>query len=99
MLRMSWQDNDPLFKHRHALVGALLAVILSVLIAAFVAGSLPLDYSGRAWTYTGLVAWVLAGAVMVLRTVLKGERQPLTIARLGKWIVSIWLWPLFVRRR
>lgn len=96
---MSWQDNDPLFKHRHALVGALVAVVVSVVIAAFVAGSLPFDYPGRAWTYAGLVAWILVGAVLVLRATLGGERNRLTIRRLVIWIVTIWLWPVFVRRR
>jgi membrane protease YdiL (CAAX protease family) len=97
--RMSWHDNDPLFKHRHALVGALLAVVVSVLLAAFIAGSLPFDYGGRAWTYAALVVWILVGAVMVLRATLAGERKPLTPARVLKWIAAIWLWPGFVRRK
>lgn len=96
---MGWNDNDPLLKYRHALVATLLAVIVSVVIAALIGGALPLEYTGRAWTYAALVCWILAGAFVVFRLTAEGERQPLTAARFVRWVVSLWIWPVFLARR
>lgn len=96
---MSWNPNDPLTKYGRPLAGVLIAVIVSMLIAAMIGGALPFDYQGRAWTYTGLVLYVIAGAVVVFRMTYEGERQPLSLGRIVKWIVSLWLWPLLLVRR
>jgi membrane protease YdiL (CAAX protease family) len=96
---MSWNDNDPLTKYRHALVAALLSVFVSLWIAALIVGSLPLAYAGRAWTYTGLLLWVIVGGVVVFRLTAEGEKQPLSAARLARWVVSLWIWPVFLLRR
>jgi membrane protease YdiL (CAAX protease family) len=96
---VGWNDNDPLLKYRHALVATLLAVIVSVVIAALIGGALPLEYTGRAWAYAALVCWILAGAFVVFRLTAEGERQPLTAERFVRWVVSLWIWPVFLARR
>lgn len=92
-------DNDPLIKYSRALAGLLIAVVISVLVAAVIGGSLPLDYSGRAWVYTGLVVYVLIGAVVVFKLTAGGEQGGLSMGRVLKWTVSLWVWPLFLLRR
>jgi len=74
-------------------------VVISLLIAALIGGSLPLDYGGRAWAYTGLVAYVVAGAFVVFKLTAGGEQGGLSVARILMWIASLWLWPLFLLLR
>jgi general stress protein CsbA len=92
-------DNDPLVKYGRSLAGVLIAVVLSVLIAAVIGGSLPLDYSGRAWVYTALVVYVAAGGFVLFRLTAGGEQGGLTAGRVLKWTASLWIWPLFLLRR
>jgi hypothetical protein len=92
-------ENDPLLRYGRALAGVLIAVVISVLIAALIGGALPLDYSGRAWVYTGLVAYLVAGAFVVFRLTAGGERGGLSPARILRWIASLWIWPLFLLLR
>lgn len=96
---MSWNPNDPLTKYGPAMVAVLIAVVISVFIAAMIGGALPFDYQGRAWTYVGLLAYIVAGAVVVFRMTYQGERQPLSPARIVKWVVSLWLWPVLLLAR
>jgi len=80
----------------------LIALAISVPIAAFIGGSLPFEYTGRALSYLGLVLYVIVGAFVVFRLVAEGE-QSLAPGRVLKWTVSLWLWPLLaalaLRRR
>ena len=92
-------DNDPLVKYGRSLAGVLIAVVLSVLIAAVIGGSLPLDYSGRAWVYTALVVYVAAGGFVLFRLTAGGEQGGLTAGRVLKWTASLWIWPLFLLLR
>ena len=88
--------EDPLVKYGRPLAGVLIAVVLSVVIAALVGGAMPFEYRGRAWTYAGLVLWVLVGGFVIFRLTAEAERSALTPARILKWMLSIWLWPLFL---
>ncbi len=90
--------NDPLYRLGRPLAGVLIAVVISTVIAALIGGAMPLDYSGRAWVYTGTVGYVIAGAVVVFRLVAGGESQPLTPMRVLKWTISLWVWPAFLIR-
>ncbi|MGE5337588.1 MAG: hypothetical protein ACM3PU_07150 [Gemmatimonadota bacterium] len=90
--------NDPLEKIARPLAGVLIAVVISTVIAAMIGGAMPLDYSGRAWVYTGTVCYVIAGAVVVFRLVAGAESQPLTPLRVLKWTISLWIWPAFLIR-
>ena len=89
-------DDDPLVKYGRSLAGVLIAVVISVLIAAVIGGSLPLDYSGRAWVYTGLVVYVAAGGFVLFKLTAGAEQGGLTPARVLKWTASLWIWPLFL---
>ena len=92
-------DDDPLIRLLRSLAAVLLATALNVLVAAMIGGAMPLEYSGRAWTYAGLMLYVLAGAVLLFRASGQAEAEtaaPLSAARVGRWMLSIWLWPLLL---
>jgi hypothetical protein len=88
-------DDDPLLKFISPLAGVVLAVILSVLVSATVAGNIGDDYATRAWIYTAAVLWVLVGAVVIFMLTHRGETRTLSIGRVLLWTASIWLWPVF----
>ena len=93
--------EDPLIRLMRPLAGVLAATFINVFIAALIGGALPFEYSGRAWSYTALVLYVIVGAVTVFRLTAEGERE-FSLARVAKWVLSIWLWPLLLiasRRR
>jgi MFS family permease len=90
-------ENDPLWRLRHALAGIGLALTCSVLIAA-VLGSVLGDalggtYAWRAGVYAALLLYVLVGAVVLFVKVAQHETRPLNLGRLGRWVLSLWLWP------
>jgi len=93
---------DPLARYGKPLAAALIAVAISVPIAAFIGGSLPFEYTGRALSYIALLLYVIVGAFVVFRLVAEGE-QSLAPARVLMWTVSLWFWPLLaalaLRRR
>lgn len=89
--------NDPLWRLRHALMGMGLALACSVLIAALI-GSVLGDawggtYAWRVGMYAALLVYVLVGAVVLFVKVAQHETRPLNAARLGRWILSLWMWP------
>lgn len=88
-------DNDPLVRYGAPLAAVVLAVILSVLVAAMAAGQLDGDYGTRAAVYTGLVLWVLAGAVVMFVLAHRSEGGRLSPGRVLLWTATIWLWPVF----
>ena len=92
-------DNDPLVKYGRSLAGVLIAVVISILIAALIGGNVGLDYSGRAWVYTALVCYVIAGAFVVFKLTAGSEKGALSVGRVLKWTASLWVWPLFLLLR
>jgi hypothetical protein len=98
-------DNDPLWRLRHALAGLALALLLSVPIAGFAGrwiGDLIGDsYALRAGVYSGLLIYVVAGTVLLFVRVARHETRPLDAGRLALWLASVWLWPVLLlgRRR
>jgi hypothetical protein len=93
-------ENDPLWKLRHALAGVGLSVLLSVPLASLL-GSVLGDWLGgsyewRAGTYAILLAYVVTGAAVLFVKVARHETQALGLARLLKWLASLWLWPLLL---
>jgi hypothetical protein len=99
-------DNDPLWKLRHALAGVALALLISVLLAALLArwvGDLVADdYGMRVAIYAGLLLYVVVGAGVLFVKLAQHETRPLSAARVGLWLASVWLWPALLlagRRR
>lgn len=95
------REDDPLTRYGPPLASVIIAVVLSVLASAVVAGQIEGDYQQRALVYAGFVLWVLLGAAVVFVLAHQGEAGRFSIARVLLWSASIWLWPLFVllRRR
>lgn len=99
-MRRSFHDQDPLWKLRHALLGVVIALLLSVFVAAL-AGRLVGDAAGgdyglRATIYLALLAYVIAGAVVLFVKVARHETRPLSPGRVLVWFASLWLWPLLL---
>jgi hypothetical protein len=93
-------ENDPLWRLRHAFAGVGLALLLSVLLAA-VLGSALGDlvggtYESRVAFYGGMLVYVVAGAVTLFVKVTQHETQPLSLKRVGLWVLSLWLWPVLL---
>jgi len=93
-------ENDPLYRLRHALLGLLLALLLSVpaaaLLGRWIGDLVADDYAWRAGVYTALMAYVVAGAVVLFMKVARHETRPLSAARVGLWFASLWLWPVLL---
>jgi cytochrome bd-type quinol oxidase subunit 2 len=91
--------EDPLLRYGSTLAAVLIAVVLSVMLAATLAGQIEGEYRTRALAYTGLVIWVLVGAVVVFLLAYKGEASRLSVARVLLWTASIWFWPALLLLR
>jgi MFS family permease len=93
-------QNDPLWNLRHALSGVAIAVLLSVLLAALAGSALaPLfgdTYGTRVTIYSVLLLYVVVGAVVLFTKVARHETQPLSAARVLRWLTSLWVWPLLL---
>lgn len=93
-------QNDPLWNLRHAIAGVALALLAAVLIAAL-AGAFLGDlfgdsYGARVAFYGALLLYVVVGAGVLFVKVAQHETQPLSPARVLKWLASLWLWPLLL---
>lgn len=97
-------ENDPLWKMRHALLGLMLALALSVPLAAllgrWLGDAFGDSYGLRVAIYSGLLLYVVVGAVVLFMRVARHETQPLSLQRVMLWLASLWLWPgLLLMRR
>jgi cation transporter-like permease len=93
-------ENDPLWKMRHALAGMAVALLLSVLVAAL-AGRLlgdafGGDYGARVTIYSLLLLYVVVGAAVLFVKVAQFETRALSLGRALIWLASLWLWPLLL---
>jgi hypothetical protein len=90
-------QNDPLWKMRHALLGVglalLLAVGLAALLGAAVGDLIGNSYGARVACYSALLVYVVVGAFVLFAKVARFETQPLSAARVGLWLASLWAWP------
>lgn len=90
-------DNDPLWKLRHALAGVAIALLISVPLAAWVGALLADvfggDYGARVAVYSAVLLYLLAGAVVLFLRVARHETRPLSAPRVALWLASLWLWP------
>ncbi|HUN90850.1 MAG TPA: hypothetical protein VMU33_02255 [Burkholderiaceae bacterium] len=96
---MPGDDRDPLEGLLPALASVLLALLVSMPLAAFVGAALGADYQARALIYLALLGWVVTGAVILFVVTVRAERQPLSLRRVLVWTASIWIWPLLLAAR
>lgn len=89
-------EEDPLTKYGSPLTAVVIAVIVSIMLAATVAGQLGGSYETRALVYTGFVLWVLLGAAVMFVLAHRGESGRLSVRRVLLWVATIWLWPLLM---
>jgi len=98
-----FHDQDPLWKLRHALIGMAAALLLSVFVAAFagqqIGDAAGGDYGLRVTIYLVLLAYVVAGAVVLFLRVARHETRPVSPGRVLTWFLSLWLWPLLLMAR
>ena len=92
---MSINNNTPTFLG-NALIGACVAILLSVPASAFLASFLGDTYLIRVCVYCGFLVWVIAGAVTIFFRTYKGEKNHLSIRFIILWFFSVWLWPLLI---
>jgi hypothetical protein len=98
-------ENDPLWRLRHALLGLMGALALSVPIAALLGRWLGDawgdSYALRAGIYGALLLYVVVGTGVLFVRVARHETQAISLRRLLLWLASLWLWPalLLARRR
>lgn len=90
--------RDPLEQYAKPLAAVLIAVVISLILAAVIGGSLPFDYTGRATAYLVMLLYVIVGAFVVFKKVAAAE-QSLAPKRLLKWTASLWVWPLLLLPR
>ncbi len=92
--------QDPLWKLRHALAGVGLALLLSVFVAAFAGAALGDavggGYGTRVSLYSGLLVYVLTGAVVLFVKVAQHETEAVSFTRVARWFASLWLWPVLL---
>jgi hypothetical protein len=86
-----------------ALACALIAQIVSVLLAAVFAAQVPGGYRVRSWVFLAALLWSLAGTVLLLVRTAAGagttDTKPVRLGRIALWLVSSWVWPLLVHRQ
>ena len=93
-------ENDPLWKMRHALAGVAVALLLSVLVAALagrvMGDAFGGDYGTRVTVYSLLLLYLVVGAVVLFVKVAQFETRALSPGRVFTWLASLWLWPLLL---
>ena len=84
--------------------GAAFSAVIQLGTMAAVLGSLVGDalggtYAWRAGVYAALLAYLVAGAVVLFVKVARHETQRLSGRRLALWVASLWMWPLLLLGR
>ena len=77
------QNNNELSR----LVGAAIAVLIALPIAAWVGSFIGDSYTARATAYILILAWSVLGA---------GILCFITAVSLILWIISVWVWPILL---
>lgn len=80
-----------------ALLGSVLAVILSVPAAAYTAAFLGDTYEIRVTIYCLFLLWAIIGSILLFSLTYKSTTQPTnSIWRVLRWFISVWLWPIML---
>lgn len=76
-----------------SLLGACLAIIVSVPLTAWLGSQFADTYNTRVAIYGGLLLWVIVGAVSIFQ-VTKNSNSPFSTRQTLLWFISTWLWPI-----
>jgi hypothetical protein len=49
--------------------------------------------------YSALLLYVVVGAFVLFAKVAQHETRPVSVGRVGLWLLSLWLWPGLLLRR
>lgn len=79
-----------------ALIGACLAVVLSIPIAAYVAAFIGDTYNTRALLYLSMLSWISIGSITLFFKTRRAESHHITVKRAFLWTLSVWCWPLLI---
>ena len=85
------QNNNELSR----LVGAAIAVLIALPIAAWVGSFICDSYTARATAYILILAWSVLGAG-ILCFITRNSTKPVTAVSLILWIISVWVWPILL---
>jgi hypothetical protein len=95
--------QDPLAELGPALACALIAQVVSVLLAAVFAAQVPGGYRVRSCVFLAALLWSVAGTVLLLIRTAGGSKgsgaKQIRFSRIALWVVSSWVWPILVLRR
>jgi len=97
------RPEDPLAELGPALACALIAQVVSVLLAAVFAAQAPGGYRVRSWVFLAALLWSVVGTVLLLIRTAGATRSndagQVRLGRIALWLVSSWVWPMLVRRQ
>ncbi len=82
-----------------SLVGACLAVIASIPIAAWTAAFFGDSYNTRVLIYSALLFWSVIGAICIFSLTKNAQESSLSLGQIAKWFISAWIWPLLIAAR
>jgi len=77
------------------LVGAAIAVLLAIPLAALIGSFAGDSYTSRATAYILVLSWAVAGAISLIFVVGKSTKKPNGRTFLI-WILSVWIWPFLL---
>ena len=70
--------------------------MIAALLGRWIGDAIADSYGLRAGLYSGLLLYVVVGAVLLFVRVAQHETRPLTAGRVGMWLASLWLWPVLL---
>jgi MFS family permease len=89
--------QDPLYKMRHSLIGLLgalaISVVLAAVLGAFVGDLVVGTYGARVAFYSGILVYIIIGAIVVFMKIARHETKPATVTRVLLWAACLWGWP------
>ena len=95
--------QDPLAELGPTLACALIAQVVSVLLAAVFAAQVPGGYRVRSCVFLAALLWTVAGTVLLLIRTAGGSKGSaagqLSFSRIALWVASSWVWPILLGRR
>ena len=95
--------EDPLAELGPTLACALIAQVVSVLLAAVFAAQVPGGYRVRSCVFLAALLWSVAGTVLLLIRTASGSKgsaaKQIRFSRIALWVASSWVWPILLRPR